>query len=107
MPSLDSIASVRSKVDPTRTVPVMGAGASLGDFNGTVKIDRHANTTDTSRLKVTDYFKGICKNPVEPTLEKVMVRKLNDHHLEIKVELGYFHYYTGVPHYADAIFIRK
>lgn len=146
---MDSIASLRSKVDPTRTVLVMGAGASLGDFNGTVKIDRHANTTDTSLLKVTDYFKGIYRNPVEPTLEKVMVRKLDDHHLEIKVELmnkidvegyeenvirggkktldkakivyllkkkglrcsgfsrGYFHYYTGVPHYAGAICIRK
>jgi FkbM family methyltransferase len=87
MPSLDSIASLRSKVDPTRTVLVMGAGAALGDFNGTVKIDRHANTTDTSLLKMTDYFRGIYKNPVEPTQEEVMVRKLDDHHLEIKPEL--------------------
>lgn len=145
-------------------------GVGLGNFNGLVKINRAVNTTDTSLLKMTDYFMGIYKSPSVFVPEEVMIRRLDDLRFKIWPELmvkidvegyesqvlrgaertlaeakvlyievtflkeryggqplfdelysrvramgfecagfsqTYFHYRTGAPYYADAVFIRK
>jgi FkbM family methyltransferase len=144
-------------------------GMALGSFNGIVKLNRTKNTTDSSLLKMTNYFMGVYKNLDEFVEEDVRVSRLDDVDINIVPELMvkidvegyegevikgarntldrakvvyvevtfqkeryegqvlfdglysilwkkgfacfgfsqvYFHYYTGAPYYADAIFVR-
>jgi len=144
---------------------------ALGNFNGTVKMNRAENTTDSSFLNMTDYFRGIYKVPPRPREEEVVVRKLDDmtlgviySELLLKIDVEgyeeqvlrggekllekvkviyievtfqreryqgqllfddlysilrtrgfscfgfsqvYYHYHSGAPYYADAVFVKK
>ena len=143
---------------------------ALGSAIGTVKINRAGNTTDSSLLAMSGYFKEIYKRYREPKQEDVFIGRLDDFNINIRtglmvkidvegheknVILGaektlekakivyievtfhrerylgqvmfgelydmlrdrgfdcagfgqtYFHYHTGAPYYADAVFLKN
>ncbi len=64
---------------------------ALGDYSGTAKIQKAPNTTDSSILKMTDFYRGYYDGPVEMNEEEITIDTLDSfvarENLVIKPEL--------------------